>query len=152
MFTRVGPPLWLCCDAVCMWGRSEREQCLWLSSLPIFSHFSHFPQSSWGLLVLIPRWVGLCAFQDPVGLSNQLSCEAGSFSCCHLNPHRCFQSEALRPYFPELGPWVVRSHSPDVPPSLSAHECGTIRSTSCHLACPHSPAASLPRVLSTPPT
>ena len=28
----------------------------------------------------------------PLGLSNELSCEAGSFSCCHLNPHRCFQS------------------------------------------------------------
>ena len=28
-----------------------------------------------------------------MGLSNNLSCEAGSFSCCHLNSHRCFQSE-----------------------------------------------------------
>ena len=27
-----------------------------------------------------------------VGLSNELSCEAGSFFCCHLNPHGCFQS------------------------------------------------------------
>ena len=29
---------------------------------------------------------------DPVGLSKDLSCEAGSFSCCSLNPHGCFQS------------------------------------------------------------
>ena len=29
-------------------------------------------------------------------LSNELSCEAGSFFCCCLNPHRCFQSEVLR--------------------------------------------------------
>ena len=28
-----------------------------------------------------------------MGLSNELSCEADSFSCCCLNPHRCFQSE-----------------------------------------------------------
>ena len=28
-----------------------------------------------------------------MGLSNKLSCEAGSFSCCCLNPHGCFQSE-----------------------------------------------------------
>ena len=34
-----------------------------------------------------------------MGLSNELSCEAWSFSC-HLNPHRCFQSETLRLYFP----------------------------------------------------
>ena len=34
-----------------------------------------------------------------MGLSNELSCEAGSFSC-HMNPHRFFQSEVLRLYFP----------------------------------------------------
>ena len=45
----------------------------------------------------------------PVGLSNELSCEAGSFSHCYLNPHRCFQSEALRLYFLVLEPWVVWS-------------------------------------------
>ena len=28
-----------------------------------------------------------------MGLSNDLSCEAGSFSCCLPNPHRRFQSE-----------------------------------------------------------
>ena len=44
-----------------------------------------------------------------MGLSNELSCEAGSFSYCHLNPHKCFQSEALRLHFPALEPWVAQS-------------------------------------------
>ena len=35
---------------------------------------------------------------DPVTLSNELSCESGSF--CLLNTHRFFQSEVLRLYFP----------------------------------------------------
>ena len=43
-----------------------------------------------------------------MGLSNKLSCEAGS-SSHHHNPHRCFQSEALRLYFPGLEPWAVWS-------------------------------------------
>ena len=38
------------------------------------------------------------------------SCQAGSFSRC-LNPHRFFQSEVLRLYFPELEPWVAQSVS-----------------------------------------
>ena len=46
-----------------------------------------------------------------MGLFNELSCEAGSFSHCHLNPHRCFSSEVLRLYFPALEPWVARSVS-----------------------------------------
>ena len=32
-----------------------------------------------------------CARSRPLW-ANELSCEAGSFSHCHLNPHRCFQS------------------------------------------------------------
>ena len=44
-------------------------------------------------------------------LSNELSCEAGIFSCCCLNTHRCFQLEILRLYFPMLEPWVVWSVS-----------------------------------------
>ena len=41
-----------------------------------------------------------------MGLFNELSCESGRFSC-HLNPHRFFQSEVLRLYFPSLEPWVL---------------------------------------------
>ena len=36
---------------------SEREQCCLLRSLPVFSHFPHYPQANWALLVLIPWWV-----------------------------------------------------------------------------------------------
>ena len=43
-------------------------------------------------------------------LSNELSCEAGSFSHCHTT-HRFFHSEVLRLYFPTLEPWVVWSVS-----------------------------------------
>ena len=66
-------------------------------------------------------------FYVPVGLSNKLSCEAGSFSCHCLHPHRSFQSEVLRFYFPGLEAWVVRSvllpvylHSNVGPPALLA--------------------------------
>ena len=44
------------------------------------------------------------------------------------------------------------SHSPVVPPSLSAYKCGTACSTFCHLACSSPPAVALPQVLSAPPT
>ena len=85
-----------------------------------------------------------------MGVSNELSCETGSFSHA-LNPQRCFQSGALRLNFPVLEPWVVPSISL---PSLSARKCGTTQSAVCHLtesashhlACPIPPA--LPRVLS----
>ena len=63
------------------------------SSLSDFSHSLRYPQSNWAPLVLIPEWVGLCTFSAPVGLSNELSCEAGSFSHCYVNSHGCFQSE-----------------------------------------------------------
>ena len=43
--------------------------------------------------MLVPELVGLCTLQAPVGLSNDLSCEAGSLSCCCPNPHGHFQSE-----------------------------------------------------------
>ena len=45
-----------------------------------------------------------------VGLSEEISCESGSFSC-FLNPHRFFQSEVLRLSFPALEPWVAWSVS-----------------------------------------
>ena len=94
MFTKVGHPTSLRSDALMRKREgSEREQCGLLPSLPDFSHSLCYPQANWALLVLIPGWVGLCMFWDPVGLSNKLSCEAGGFSHCCLNPHRCFQSE-----------------------------------------------------------
>ena len=86
-------------------------------------------------------------FQDPVGLSNKLSCEAGSFSS-HCNSHRFLQPQVLRHYFPVPGlPGL--SCSPVVPPSLSACKCGTTQSSSHHLtASPLLPGClSLPRLL-----
>ena len=80
-----------CIVTLCMGHGSEREQCCLLCSLPVFSHFPVYPQLTWALLVLIPRWVSLCTFYDLVGLSSKLSCEAGSFSYCSLNPHRYFK-------------------------------------------------------------
>ena len=72
-----------------------------------------------------------------MGLSNDLSCEAGSLSCCRPNPHGRFQIRGLRLYFPELEPWVTPSASvPDVHPGLSVHECGVAGSASGWTACP----------------
>ena len=72
-----------------------------------------------------------------MGLSKDLSCEAGSFSCCCLNPHGCFQSEVLG--FISLH-WSHGLHgllrSPAVPPGLSMRECGAAGSASCRTACP----------------
>ena len=69
-----------------------------------------------------------------MGLSNELYCEAGSFSRQH-NPHRFFQSGVLRLYFPTLEPWVAWSVLlPSFPPGLFAHKCGITCSVSCHLA------------------
>ena len=85
-----------------------------------------------------------------MGLSNELSCESGSFSSCHLNSHRCFQSEVWGFISPSWNPGLHGlSHSPDVPPSLSACECGTALPASRCLAhlCPS--AATLLQVLST---
>ena len=45
-----------------------------------------------------------------MGITNKLSCEAGSFSPL-LNSHRFLQSEVLRLYFPSLKPWVAWSVS-----------------------------------------
>ena len=45
-----------------------------------------------------------------MGLSSELSCEAGGFSHCHLNPYSCFQS-GLRLYLPSLKLWVAQSVS-----------------------------------------
>ena len=50
-------------------------------------------------------------------LSNDLSCEAGSLSCCCPQPPRAFSITGLRLYFPTLEPWVTWSASlPDVCP------------------------------------
>ena len=81
-------------------------------------------------------------------LSNKLSCEAGSFSHCRLNPHLCLQSEVwgFISLFYNSG-LHGRSRSQLVPPGLSAHEYGTTQSAICCLA--GSSATALLGVLST---
>ena len=63
-----------------------------------------------------------------MGFSNELSCESGSFSCCRLNPHRCFQSEALfEALFPctgTLGCMVCITLPP--PPFLPVYLCSNV--------------------------
>ena len=46
-----------------------------------------------------------------MGLSNDLSRDAGSLSCCCPNPPRAFSIRGLRLYFPEQEPWVTWSAS-----------------------------------------
>ena len=126
---------------------SQRDQCHLLSSWLAFSHFPCYPEANWVLLVLILGWVGLCTFQDPMGLSNKLSCEAGSFSC-HHNPHRFLQSGVLKLYFPTLETQVTQSVSL---PSCSSWFIRTQIWASQVLSCPSSPLASaLLHVLSAP--
>ena len=106
-----------------------------------------------------------------MGLANELSCEAGSFSCCCLSPTGVFSQwfEALFLHAGALGLHdLFCSHF--VPPGLCARKCGTARSASYHLTGPTSctllascspahptpqsatslgpPAATLPRILS----
>ena len=45
-------------------------------SPPDFHLSLRYPQSNWAPLVLVPEWLGLCTPQAPVGLSNDLFCEA----------------------------------------------------------------------------
>ena len=60
-----------------------------------------------------------------MGLSNDLSCEAGSLSCCCPNPHRRFQSEASGFISLSWSPGLRGLlRSPAGPPGLSMFECG----------------------------
>ena len=128
-----------CCIVALHVGEGfEREQCCLLSSWLAFSHFPSYPQANWALLVLIPRWVGLCTtwtlwfspMNSPMrlGVSPATSTPTGFFSqrfWGFISPH-----------------WNSGLHDlsrSTVPPSLSEHKCGT--------ACPSPPAATFLRVL-----
>ena len=52
---------------------------------------------------------GLVHSLGPCGSLQNLSCEAGSFSCCWSQPPRAFSIRGLRLYFPALEPWGERS-------------------------------------------
>ena len=75
---------------------------------PAFQSLPPLPTSKFGPSGADARVGGLCMFQGPVGLANELSCETGSFSH-HCNRHRFLQPEVLRLYFPALEPWVAQS-------------------------------------------
>ena len=86
-----------------------------------------------------------------MGLSNKLSCESGSFSCCH-KLHKFFQSEVLRLNFSALEPWVVWSV---LLPSCSSQficmqmwDCLVCQLPPCLLG---PSAAALPCLTSSPP-
>ena len=64
----------------------------------LFAHFQSLPllpTSKLGPSGADSQVGGFVYFQDPVGLSKELSCEAGSFSHC-CNPYRFLQPELLR--------------------------------------------------------
>ena len=83
-----------------------------------------------------------------MGLSNELSCEAGSFSFC-LIPHRFFQSEVLRLYFLVLEPWVARSVS--LPSCSSLFIFMQMLDHPLHQPLPHLVSQLLPCHKSSPP-
>ena len=87
----------------------------------------------------------------PCGSPNKLSCEAGSFSCCLLNPYRCFQSEVLRLYFPCVGTLGCKvCLAPQLFLLVYLHtNVGLLGPPNPTSHTP--PAAALPWVLSTPP-
>ena len=59
-----------------------------------------------------------------MSLSNEFCCGAGSFSCCHLNPHWCFQSE-VEALFPCAGVLCCAvCFSP--PPFLPVYRCANV--------------------------
>ena len=117
-----------------MWGRC-REWSLVLVPLSAgVSHSLRYPQLNWAPLVLISKWVDLCILQAPVGLFKELSCEAGSFSCCCLNPYGCFQSVVWGFISP---PW-----SPGLPGLLPGPPAAASL-VSCSLACPNPQSAAL---------
>ena len=107
----------------CMGGRGPIGSNGTCSTLwRISGHSPRYPQSNWTLLVLLPEWVGLCTFWDPVGLSNELSCEAGNFSHCCLTPHRCFQSVVWGFISPGWSPGLC-GLSPGPPAAASLASC-----------------------------
>ena len=131
MFIRVGQPKSLCCNAVCGEGGAMALALLSAS----FQSLPPLPTSKVGPSGADSGWVGLCTFWDPVGLSKELSCEAGSFSHFCLN-HQWVFNQWFEALFPHTGALGLRGLfcSPFVPPGLSARECGTAQSASHLLA------------------
>ena len=126
-------------------GQSLREQWHLFHSLLVFSHFC-YPQANWALPVLIPsEWVCVCCrtlwvsptnFPVKLGVPPAASTPSGVFSQ---------RFEALFLLTGSLSCMVCLAPQLFLP-SLSACEYGTVHSTSCCLACPGPPPATLPQV------
>ena len=137
----------------CVWCRGWEGA---MAPAPLSAGFQSLPLLPTSKLGLsgADSWVGgLVYILGPVGLSNELSCEARSFSrCCH-NPHGCFQSEVWGFISPRWNSGLLHL-LPGLSASASAGQlqlcplCSTIHclagSSSCHLArSPLHPAARL---------
>ena len=126
-----------------MWGKGPRGNNTTCTALPWLLVTSPTTHKQIG-----PFW---CCF--PGGLfcvgsrTPQVSpTKVSGSSSCHLNPHRCFQSEVLRLYFSVLEPCVAWSVLlPSCSSWLSACKCATL--PLCQpLPCPvHWPQPHLPR-------
>ena len=130
---------------------SKREQWPLLHSVSDFSHFPHYPQAKWALLVLIPGWM-VCVHSRILWISPVNSpVRMGVSPAATSTPMGVFNQwfEALFPLAGTLGCTVclapqlvlpVYLHSNVGPPAPLA------------TASPGLPATALPQVLSAPPT
>ena len=146
-----------CLGALYVGRGSKREQCCLFISLLAFSHFCHYPQANWALLVLIPGWVGFCTSRTlwvspmnsavRVGVSPfDTSIPTGVFN------QKCWGFISLC-----WGSGLCGlSCSPVVSPGLSACKCKTAQSAICHLpwstSCSFAPVLSAWLHVSTSPT
>ena len=143
MFTRAGQPTWLRCDAVCG-GRGPRGNSATCSILCCFSVTSPATHNQigrfwcWfpgGWVCVHSRTLWISPTNSPVrlGVSPAASAPTGVFSQRLWG----FISRYWSPGLHSL------SRSPIVPPSLSARECGTTQSASCHSSLPSCPSPPL---------
>ena len=115
-----------CCVVVLYVGvGSERKQCCLLSSGQAFSHILHYPQANWALLVLIPsRWVCVRSrtlWAHPTNSPVMLGVSPTAATPTDFYSHRFWGF-----LFPCWNPGLRSlSHSPVVPPNLSARKCAT---------------------------
>ena len=83
-----------CCTGMLYVGKgSDRGIVPFVQLSASFQLLPPLPTSKLGPSGAYSRVGGLVYNLGPCGLSNELSCEAGSVSCYHLNPHACFESE-----------------------------------------------------------
>ena len=102
-----GQPTLLHCGAIC-WG-GVREGTMPLAQLSAcLQSLPPLLTSKLDLSSADSQVGGFVYLLGPCECSNGLSCETVGFSHCP-NPHKCFQSQVLRLYFPALELWVVPS-------------------------------------------